>query len=824
MAELFEDSFEWDPNYGQQWTNHEPEFSAFSESLLASWTDEELLETPADRIAQTIREMSLDGRDYVAGDVAPTTWAVVRVPDHEAMMEDFKPRLDWSDHVEVEVDEPGLYPINMTLDNRSIAPRIVEPSLPNQTKIACHDLHGSDIPMPPLEKALFRGAQTIQLIQKAGGEHQEIAKALGRLWGDEELFDPDNGLDLLGDISLPRVLARAGKRRFETLRNIGWTSIVTAGMTTANPKSYGDSAVINWQRRTELAKFFLHTAIALEGKELQPGQQFGITARIPAFSVNHRTWDDLAIYCDSSMVQLAILPDSVLDRARNFLRLGLRNALVHLSAVARSRGDPLEWTDQDFLAASAYDRLVYLDTMTLRYQPTANIRAFELAQERAKEDSQDYQGSFKAHDARTALLEMMYSSENFSGDVMRVSSMVNEVIRYGSNLPTKARASLSKAIVKQLPLITRYAAVIANRPKHYELRSRRAEWGRIALDQFPAELLGTLDAYTSRGIALGTLFTALSDTSSQVSRTFKHNHSEAMQILKNGIRSKKQIVISVGKTVIHQLLANLVAATKSFYRERYRARATALLLIARESQTQSDRLAMQVRAINLWLRADAAHYTALLMDDPGPRVALARKRHSIIMAIYASHLRKKGMPDLGSFKGLQWSQIRERIQQAFLEWYPNADPDLHPSVVFMQIDKYVEELNSDIRAIIGEEDNEKTKPEEVWHEAIENEQDLASLLDISNRPRNLATKSAIDDMISTWVMVGGLSDYVEADTVDELVDWVKANIERYVDDVENYCATHSKDLTEKMASDLYDEWDERKELDEGELAAANELA
>lgn len=823
MSELFNDDFEWDPHFSEKYGKAEIEISDVIAGALEFWDDEALLETPADRIVQVMREASMDGREYICGDVAPTSWAVVRVPDEEAMLEDFKPRLTWDQQIDAPPSEDGQFHVNLTLANKAIPPRIVEPSLPPQTKLSMHDAHVSDAPLPPLERALLRGCQTIQLIQKAHGEHDEIAKALGKTWGDEALFASEYNMDLIGDVSLQRVLARAGKRRFEILRNIGWTSIVTAGMTTANTKAYGEAAIINWQRRTELAKFFLHVAIALEGKELVPGTQFGITARIPAFSVMHRTWDDIALYCDSSKVPIANLPEGIVMRARNFLREGLRDALRIISDAVRAKGEDLEWNEANFYASMAYDQLTFLDPITLKYKHTTNVKAHELAFDSGKSDTFTPHGTFKAHDLRTALVEMAFNSEGESREAMRLSAMLTELAKLKGKFSADIRARIAHRILPEFQVLQRYANLVIQRPKEYELRNRRAEWGRIAKDQFPLSLFDPMAAYSAKNLTLGTLFTCMSDDSSQAARTARNRNHALIEAMSRGVRTKKEIILAVGKSVITQLVSNLLVATRGFYRERYRCRAKVKIAIARELPKLLMKLPYEIEAAGLWARADHAHYVCIKMDKVPMEVYVPKKRQALINTIYAANLAKFGMHEIPETKGQSSDDIALTIQKTYVESFSDMSCDGDPFAVFRQMDLFLERFGDDVKSLTDGIKPDIPKEIEVDKKDQVDVEQTMDLLDVENRVRNFSSVSKVQDMVFYWVYAGKLTGIADPDETDTLIEWMKENISEHVDDVDGFVTTHSKDLDTQMAAELYDDW-VMKMLDaEDALAGCAEL-
>lgn len=816
MSELFD--FDWDtpedfrPSFtARPAARHAPAFNP-----LDCYTDDELLRLPGDTIANVLRETSVRGRDYVVGDISPSNWSVVRVPDSEATMEDFQPHLDWNDSNEVAMEPQGRYPVNLNLASRAIAPRIAEPHLPAQTRISGHALNDADVPLPPVERTLLKAAQAIQLVRKADGDYKAVAQALGRVWGDEALFDPEESLDLLGDLSLPRVLARTGKRRFETYRNIGFTSIVSAGVNQATSKGYGDSAVINWQRRTELAKYFLHMAIVLEGHNLEVGSRFGITVRIPFSSVVHRTWADIGVECDPSYITTNAVTTQMLRRARNFVRMGLRSALRIVSTAVRATGMDIDWGDADTIVASGFDRLIYRDS--LRPALELPIPDHELSGSSRHDREINVHGSFKAHDPRVAVLELMEASGFHHSEAHHVVALLQHARKLVGKYARANRVTVTRSLARECGALYPYARAVTSRPITYEDRHTKAEWSRIARQQLPPDLIVKDDAYHPMTLIHGMIYAILYDPSTQVARTLAYHATMLNKQLDLGIRGKQSVIQAHGKGVEHTVRKDMLTATRSFYRDRYRRRGMAAQIVRAGAEDVASRDALTAWAAREFARADAAFKTNLGYDDGKPNIRLPDKRRRAVMALLAYHLRPLGFPDPPKFIEMTVPEVDEWMQEMYLLHLPNAPPECSPQEIMAAHQRFMDAHQADHDAV--------SKPVEIHEHAQEDVEATATHFDdlLAEREINTATTNSVDDMVSYWIAMAGDYVYFDEDEADEFSDWLTENIETHVQNVPSYVATHSDGESKRSAADLIEFWLDLKEMDDEAMGGTREIA
>lgn len=782
---------------------------------LACYTDDELLCLPGDIIANVLRETSIRGREFVNGDTAPSNWAVVRVPDHEATTEDFRPHLDWSDANDVVMDEQGRYPVNLSFASHAIAPRIAEPHLPAQTRISGHALENSDIPMPPVERTLLRAAQAIQLMRKADGDYRNLATLMGKAWGDEALFDPDEPLDLLGDLSLPRVLAKSGKRRFEMYRNIGFTSVVSAGVNQATSAAYGDSAIINWQRRTELAKSFLHFAIVLEGKHLPVGARFSITARIPFSSVPHRTWYDLAMECDPQHLIKNALPHEMVIRARNFVRNGLRSALRIVSTAVRAAGMDVEWGDKDTVVAQGFDRLIYRET--LRENLKTIVADQELAAAKRHDQDIEVKGTFKAHDPRVAMLELLETSGMHRAETNHVLSLLSHASKMIEKHTTGNRVHVVKQLGSECLSLVPYAKAVANRPESYEKRHAKAEWSRICADQLPPELIAKDDPYHPMSLIQGLIHAELYDKSSQVHRTIAYQNAMLNQQLDAGIRSKQAVLKAKGTEVELSIRKDMLNATRIYYRDRYRRKAIACGILSNAATSVSDREVLKALAAREYARADAAVKTNLGYIDGKPNIRLPDKRLRAVMALYAYNLRSLGFPTPPHFIEMTVGETMDWMTTTYEATLAHLPDICRPEEVMAAHQRFIDAHQADHDAVTRDVPVEEPKIEDVQNTMDEME-DL-----FGDQITNTATSNLVDDMVSYWIATAADLAYLDEDEADELADWVTENIDLHVVDVASYIETHSSGHDPRSANELIEFWTDLKELEEDVIAGAKEI-
>jgi hypothetical protein len=827
MSELFEE-FEYDPNFGQDHmaaavVDHSlvklRRGKVITRECLSSWTDEELLDTPAHVLASKLRNVANGGRDYVTAEDAPSNWAVVRVPDEEVTPQDLRPRLTWQDAIPVEPKPSSRFPVNLRVASNSIPPRVVEPELPPRTQIGGSTIKRAQVPLPPVEKALLTAAQTIQIVKKAGGRYVDLAQCLGCMWGDRELFDPDLDMDLIGDLSLSRYLAKASTRRFETLRNIGWNNLVTAGVTTATSKSYGDSATINWQRRTELAKFFLHAAMMIEGPAPKHGVHFSIAVRIPEFTVNHRTWNDLAITPWAKFMKVANMPSSLVDKAKTFLKDGLRYALRKM-AVVTGRG----WTElEDPGPIPVFDRLAYVRPMDFTYRATPASRAQELAQYRGSEGMHSIHGSYKAYDLRVAVLELMQSSDLMDPRVTRSMAFLQEFRRIAREWPTTSRVGLVKDALEGCQDILDYAGIVINRPNEDERRHRRAEWGRIIVDQLPAELLNDGNVYTSKVVAAGLLYDIASDPDSSASRTVGYITGKQYEVMKLGIRNQRELLVRHGDAVLFAMYRNMHHSTKSFYRERYRRRAHAHLCASRNAPTVVSQNLEYLRAACLWARADYAHVSQIEIKGAHCTIYVHDHQAMMVLAVFMGNLKRAGLKDPPMLSDMCLLEAVDATREAVVAWIGEAHGLLQYGALLDSFAKFLEEAQGDfdgVSAGITKEDLVVEPEPDNGPEA--HSMDVSALNNLMGdiNPENLKIHD-IDEMVAHWIQVGKL--YVDEDESDDLIDWIKENIDRHVSNPQDYIATYSSGLERKKAKELYEFWDDLKIQEEEDTFGGNEI-
>lgn len=765
------------------------------------YSDTDLLQMPATTIVNERRAAALGGRTYVSGDNCSSDIAVVRIPDEERMITDFKPHLDWSASNPARTPRVGKFRINRNLANRGIAPRLAEPAPPEQTKTGVFAATEEDTPLAPIERAVLRGGQCIQIVKKSGGDHDALARLLGRIWGDEALFDSAEEMDLLGDVSLPRVLAREGKRRFEIYRNIGFTSLVSAGSSTANQKAYGDSSVINWQKRVELSKLFLHFAQALEGGKLVPGSQFSITTRIPAYTVPHVIWEDLALDVSPEVYPVGIDLSVYTQRARGFIRTGMHAALVAVSEFIRARAGMLadDMVDAIATVAGRYDKLTFMEEIPKFLAP--KIHRPELAYAHADSLMKIDPVVYKAHDVRTAVLECLADNVIGNQDAANTVATLNAMIQVAEHQTPAMYGSFINRILAEVPYIFSCARVVADRPATYEDRHRKAIWSQLVTREIPKVLIDGRDPYDATLIARATLHTIFKDPTSQARRKVKHLNGLLRETLDTGIRRKRTLLSSSDAGVTAAIHAEIHVTNRRFYRERYRKPAKVWSIYAESSKDSGDIARGRLAAAWWYARSDAAHSSVLNEENGAITARLPDKRLKSVLSVYLSHLKPLltgAVEKLGDKQDV-WEYTKTVADPAVAKYLSTFSVDSLRN----HIESYCDAQARDHEPV------EVVVPGIMLTPAVA-QQEIDDLLKTADH-RNISFKASIDQMVSTWANLCGATSWVDEDDLDSMISWMEENLGAHVDRVEWYVKTHSEDLDEDRAQELFDEWFEKWE-------------
>lgn len=778
------------------------------------YDDNDILSIPASVIVQERRSASLGNRALAVGDVCSSDLAVLRVPDSEALISDFTPHLEWGSYNPAPEPRVGKYRINRTIANKGIAPRVAEPAPPAQTSLPTMNVTDDDTPLAPIEKALVKGVQVIQLLRRAGGDGTALASLLGKVWGDEALFDGSEQVDVLGDPSLPRILAKGSKRRFETYRNIGFTSLVSAGGASVTSNAYGSSAILNWQRRVELAKLFLHFAQALEGAELLPGSKFQITARIPSFTVPHCLWEDLAIAVDPDVYPTTPSLGIYTKRAVSFIKTGLSESLKMVSDYVRARGNILD--EPALLVAAKYDQLTYLDPLAKKLETRA-LKS-ELAFATATSHHLNLIGQYKAHDVRVAVLETLMATGITKQEVYHTLSTFSALIHLDPNIHMPKYREFLLSILTETPLLLSAARVVANRPSSYEERHRKAEWSRIARLQLPDSLLATDDVYNPATIALGTLHTMYRDSTSQARRTVLYNISKSKELLDSGIRRRRILCTKGDVDLANAIHAEIHAFNRAFYRERYRRNGRVWQNVAQYAQSNVWKNQAVLESAFWFARSDAAHLSELNVQNGVVSVNLSPKRELSVAAVYLANIKKVTRleaPKLKSLKGEElWFAVKEHAESA----HKAANIPLKIDQLIISLEKFLNDTRRDHEPVEDTSHEEEDRPVA----SANNPMDLLMQARLTPPKR----KATIDNMVSYWASVSGANAYMDPDELDELIEWMEEYFAEMVHNPADYIATHSEKLDKKEAGKLLDEWIDMKDADEDTDVKknANEIA
>jgi len=791
----------------------------YGDDPFAHMSDDDLLDAPAHLLAESLHRAASGGRDYVTGDDVDTTYAAVRVQDGNQL--DFYPKLDWSTYNPIDDPEPGMYPVNWTISNKSIPPRVSEPSIPAQTKVTGWSLTRDDVPIGPLEQSLVHAAQAVQLMKRAKGDYIGLAQALGAAWGDEALFDPDEPTDLLGDVSLPRVLASAGKRRYEIYRNVGWTSLVTAGYSEATADSYGPGSIINWQRRVELAKVFIHMAIALEGLGNEPFSSFEICVRIPSWTVRHRLWEDLGFQVGKMVPSLGDI--KVLDRARQFLNVDMRHALTLVANGMVASGVHIDWGIRDFEQALQFNRLTYFTKLPEEVRPRNEFRASEIATEQLTLRGISFPVATKALDMRVAVLEALHLMEPAPDDLPSTLAFCYRLMLNGVHMSQDQRidAIFDKRTFQRTIALRLVAGTLVRRPKTLEDRHRRAEWQRVYDDQMPERIKEHTMAYTVQGVVMAVLYTCLSDKTSAAGRTLAFAHKKVSDLLSEGVTKKAHVVFFQRHNVLEAMTHTILQDARQLFRTRYRAYGDAHGVSARVWKVLGQRTAETIKMAGRYALSDFVHHVLIAKKADELVAVLPKDAAQSVWAVYASHLKTLDNQVTPLLKLLAPSAVFFHVQNRVqaLGYEVDSAAEGSPLWVRTRVDKFLDEVNEDLKKLMTALHAPPPQPKQPTTHEFKDNVDMLDQLFAGKLP--VLKDNSVDSVVSYWAFqAGGIYD---PDDIDELVAWMKRNGPLVRREFSVYLEVHSNGIDKAKARVLLDEWtDLRDEADE-EDAERNEL-
>lgn len=782
-------------------------------------SDDDLLATPSYCLSDAIRMAACGGRTYVGGDNVDTTYAAVRIPYESSTQLDLFPHLDFSDYNPIDDGDMGPYACNMTLASASIPPRIAEPTVAPRTRISGFSATKEDIPLGALEKALISATRAIQLVKKCNGDYVELARVLGSAWGDAGLFDAEEEVDLLGDVSLPRVLASSGKRRYDIYRNVGWTNIVNAGYSEASNSSFGPASIIDWQRRVELAKLYVHMAIALEGKVLDPTSVFEIAVRIPTWTVKHLDWDDLSFQVDPTEFKVTTANPAMLARAQNFLKTTLRSALDSITMNLRAGGIDVEWRELHGSIAKSYEKLTFHSALPSNLAARDEKRVAEIASSRLHERRFELQTATKSHDLRTALIDAVGHLDPCPNEVPHSVAFWAKLAILSSELSPAERldAIFSSKAYEATSAFRLVAGNLVKRPAHLSERHARAEWERIYRDQIPARINGAFDAYTVNGLTYGAMYTAISDSTSQAFRALRHINGELSARLAVGLRSKVLNVGSQKLNVVHAMYSDVLLTTKTHFRTRNRKYGDAYSVAAYTSRDERKKKKWQIAAAGRYALADYIHHTELSVSENVPTMFVPVAARTQVWSVYGHHIGKIDKQKLGKVSNMADSDVVDLLRtrvRGFVET-PYDTTEGTPDWVLGRISKYGQELQSDLTALhaalIAPDDPDEVMDDDVA-EVVEAPATLGELIASATAER---ARTSVDDVVSYWAKQAG-GGY-GAEEVEGLVEWIEEHGAEHKINMSSYLATHSVNVDRTLANRLLEEWFERMDAEEGDM-------
>jgi len=575
---------------------------------LDMYTDEELLDTPAHILAARIREAAFDGRLLVIADPVTTTDAVVRIPDREAQITDYNPTINWSHVVEHPPIMENTYGVNTTLVNAAIPYRVIEPELPDKTRVSTYEATAGDVALSAVERCVVRGFAAIQAIQRGGGDASGLAQALNAAWGGVNIFTDDIRADFLGDVSISRYLAKSSKRKFQLYRNIGWLAMVSPGSSLATTGNYGLNSVINWQRRVELACYYVHIAMMLEGENLPYGTRFGITARIPDYGVQYANWECCAMTVIADEIEPQNIPLAFRTIAEALVSEHLDDFLNRISNIVyhHNRTELREVSVEMLQFASKHSRLVYIEpyTSSIVKDETSSLVKSELAMSKRESKVAHVKIATKSHDPSTAVLEGIFSSlrDRFYSTLASTAAYLAEVPKIALQLRREEKMALIPKVVRVLNNHSDIVYHIARSLKIPTQILMRNKWENLLSSNIPKKLIDPKSNIIT--LLNMTAFQLLISPDTKAAKTAKFWAKEVAELLSAGVRGKTHLVVGSHGAIQTAIVRDIAETTKSTYNNRYRSKAHAYADAELVSRDLAIRDSSYLSAVFWYLLAD----------------------------------------------------------------------------------------------------------------------------------------------------------------------------------------------------------------------------
>lgn len=772
---------------------------------LSAWTDDELLEVPAHLIANAYRTAALDGRTLIIADPVAMSDACVRIPDEESTIFDYNPHLDWNTYQEVELGEEGNTPVNRELANKAIPYRVMEPSLPDKTRITPSDASVTDSSVSPVEQCIVRGYCAIQAVQKSGSDARELANILNKAWGGYKIFSAMLHLDILGDIGFQRYIARASKRRFQMYRNIGWVSIVSAGASQAQNANYGGNAVINWQRRTELAMAYVHMAMMFEGAALIPYSKFSISVRVPAYSVQYATWSDCSLICDATKMRDQNIPAAFTKLADDIIRVGMMEFFTRLVAGARRynlEGQPDAVVQE---RVDRYEKLVFVEPLVVKDSKRDEKLKLELSFGRSVEPVRHYPVQFKSLDPATAVIECLSSGVRDNSTVtMEASNLVTAlqvVVQNGYRFSNKG--DLTKYVGE---LINRYRNLLTPVARYVDTsagRRLREKLMLLANYNIPHDLIIEKDLELT--LANITAHDLVRNRESKSSKTLMFWANSLKESLSNGVRTKKSVLYKDKHGLDVAVAMDMSAAMRTVYNARYRARGNMYRKFSDLAKSKQEKQEFMFWSRHWYMMADAANsfYIKVEKNDAKLELNMSNVKRTIRVAIgYIANFFDADELLVKPFK------VDDLPMEAD-KWLATLQLDLPKKSEMAKLFTYT-----------------KTKIESIWKEHIVDyeqvkmpsapkleEKTSKVTIDSSMFTLKPYSRDTLDEAVSYLLTVGGYTEILEPDEVDEIQDKVigvlskdKARAVYWVEAAKNVKEESvAKDKIEKILAQIEDD-------------------
>ena len=558
------------------------EKQAYVDNPFDDLSDDELLNLDPHIYVEGIRTVANDGIKVLRGDVVHVNDAVVRVSDEDATVFDYQVNLV---HDARRPDLTGLGPANlpnMTFMNHRIAPRVVNIHPPKRTRLSSAEASTLDILSDPLVSSFTHAYMAIQAAKKMDLDYEELARVLGSAWGDRDMFDPYSPADFLGDISLPRYLAKCGKIRYENYRGPAWDVLVAAICREGYSAQHGLNAIVDWDRRTTLARSLVQNAIQFEGVDYGPNAFFSIRARIQAGRVVYGDWSQFNIHPEDILPLATSVPNYVRQYRDLFSQASMNDILVHISAGVYARYGDLAEVEAARPVMAKYARMEFLEDIHDYPDSSGPDDVIAIRAAKAVMAEPHHRAVIRTRDPVVAFCQLLAArSEHdlrLGIDYPRHINLLDTLTRINARVANsfgsrQRRRFYNKFYIEVIPLFSGTGSIWAEIYNNVMCRGRVDLWARCQelMDGNPhaVDIDKCRDPMAFGGAMLWGIITGANTKGIQ---TIRYQAKELAARLRTGVRSRGRALVASADDLVKVVAEDTLATCKRVYVPRYRAR------------------------------------------------------------------------------------------------------------------------------------------------------------------------------------------------------------------------------------------------------------